>query len=234
MFNCTDYSKIFKDFQIVTTSRNTILKKDKKIYSTMVNDFKLLNLIQQYKKEIKNNFDLDAWNYKKVTYYEKNIKNFIEAKESTKKIYVYDVNHAYLSIIKKYNLISDDLFLKINEFYKTDKTKVMAVIGSVATRKKIDYYENYKLVNTDIKQDKEGLLIWNFIENKLSDIILDFKFNNNNNDNFVYYWFDEIAFNTEIDFDINIFKMNKAIITNRNDIYYYEKKELKRFDFLNK
>lgn len=233
MFNCTDYSKIFKDFQIVTTSRNTILKKDKKIYSTMVNDFKLLNLIQQYKKEIKNNFDLDAWNYKKVTYYEKNIKNFIEAKESTKKIYVYDVNHAYLSIIKKYNLISDDLFSKINEYYKTDKTKVMAVIGSVATRKKIDYYKAGKLINTEIKQDKEGLLIWNFIENKLSDIILDFKFNNNN-DNFVYYWFDEIAFNTEIDFDNNIFKMNKAIITNRNDIYYYEKKELKRFDFLNK
>jgi len=231
MFDCTDYTKIFKTFEIVTTSKNVILKKDKKIYSTMKKDFKLLKIIQRYKKEIKSKFDIESWNYKKVSYYDKNTKNIIKCRENVNIIYVYDINKAYLSVIKEFNLISDELYNMIAEYYKTDKTKVMAILGSISTRKKIDYYENRKLIKTDIKQDKEGILIWNFIENKVSDIILDLK-SSYSSDIFVYFWFDEIAFTEEVKIDKSVFKTNKALITKNNDIYLYEKKEIKRFDFL--
>jgi len=219
---------VFDTFEETTTSRSTILKDESSRYTNhATTDFKMLQLIKEYKKQVKSNFEkyYNKYEYQKISYYGINQKNLDASINKT--IYVCDLRKAYLMVIYNSNLINLQLFNKIKEYYLIEKPKVMQIIGSIAVRKTIKTYKDKILIKKEIDENIHGRLIWNFIENKINDEIL--KAKNENNKTFIYYWCDEIAFLEIPNINYSKYKATKSIINSKGEIVHQDTGEIKYF-----
>ncbi len=224
----------FKNFKLIRTSRRNILKANGKTYQFEDINYKFLAEIQKYKKnilpKIETHEELKKWEFIKVPYSYKNNDLLKKYNNTNEILYLYDVKRAYINVLRDEKLINEDIYNMIYKYYYIDKTKVMQIIGSVCTRKVIETYENSKLIDKKEIQNNDGILIWNFIENKLNNKIREIMINNKNK--ILYYWFDEICATKPLTLNNSIFGKELVTLKNDTEIINIENGDIKELSFL--
>ena len=102
-----------------------------------------------------------------------------------------DLNSAYLNSAFRLNLISEEIYLKLLSCSKPIRLRAL---GSIATKKDIYEYENGEMILHTLKKDDLLCNVWKYICYRTDLEILDL-ISENKQDNFVFYWFDNLFLN---------------------------------------
>jgi len=189
-------------FQIESTLRTKMVKfetekaKHVYIFSDEIVSYKDMHLLREVKQEVKkqtqnvNVGELDE----NVTYFDfhstvKDLHIDSGTIYDLKDVCEVDITKAYYYTARKLGYISDDFFKKC---LALPKPKRLRLIGSIATKKKIEVYEGGRLVEYYSKTDEKLRQCWFNIIRYTDNVMKEVK--NALDDDFIFYWVDGIYF----------------------------------------
>lgn len=153
------------------------MKEFKKI--TFFNIYRLL------KKECSEHILSNKITLGEVKYYE------VVSKEDfvSKEIYNIDLTSAYLHVLKNENIISDDLYKKLNKLPKIDR---LGIVGMLASKKHVYYMKGDNIEDLEIIEDKGLSNLFFYCVFKTHEIMTEIK--KILGESFVFIWVDGIYF----------------------------------------
>ena len=190
------------DFQIERTLRTTMVKFETHLYKHIyifaeeLVSYNDMHLLREVKNEVKkqtqgvNVGELDE----DVTYFEfhKTVKD-VDIDSGTiynlDNVCEVDITKAYYYTARKLGYISEDFFKKCLEL---PKPKRLRLIGSIATKKKVEVWENGILTEYFTKTDEKLRQCWFNIIRHTDNVMK--KVKDALDDDFIFYWVDGIYF----------------------------------------
>lgn len=186
-----------QDFEVRKTTKSTLIKFGKFSYMYADSHFKNmhLNLFQQLKKEVHSNIiknKIVVPEIVKSKYFDhRQFEKIGEGEFLTfNNVIEFDINKAYYNVLKKFKYISEDFY---NKCIKLPKNIRLALVGSLATKKTIFYYQKGELLYfEDEADDLLRRVFFHLVE--YTDMVLD-RFSKLSKDHFLFYWVDGIYLN---------------------------------------
>lgn len=226
-------------FTVVKTNYTTQIKNQfvNYIFFDESMSFKTLGLVGKIRKEVENNYQNNfVWGYDKIKYM---VYNFQELKPDSvlNNCIEIDINSAYLHAAKNLNLISNDTFNKVNKLNKINRLKAL---GSMATRKFIQEYENGEIISERIETNERLRAAWFQICYEIDKILFQCAYEIKKA--FLFYYVDGIYVApktiTDIDTVMNIISANgyefkikpvKIRVTQKQNLIVYDEKRARPF-----
>lgn len=231
------------DFNIERTLRTTMVKFETDLYkhiyifSGEIVSYKDMHLLREVKQEVTSqtkSIEVGELN-ENVTYFDfSNTVKDIELDSGTMysldKVCEVDITKAYYYTAHKLGYISTEFF---NMCLDLPKPKRLRLIGSIATKKKIEVWEGGQMVEYFSKTDEKLRQCWFNIIRYTDNVMKEVK--NKLDDDFIFYWVDGIYFkdrgyNVQIaksifekfDFSVTYEKLQKIEAVNIEGVLHLE------------
>ena len=189
------FRNLKKPYRIISTNYTSKIGNEKEEYiiSNEFTGFGFIKLLTKFKSEVKQNIKGRELIKKDIKYFDCNFDYFHDDEGLISGIEI-DISQAYLWATYYCEFISEETLKKFLTLKKSTRLKL---IGSLASRKRIFYYNEFgKLINQEVKKDEDFILCWNNICFQVDDFINHLIYLNDYN-KFVFYWFDNLFFNVK-------------------------------------
>lgn len=187
------FRSLKKPYRVISTNYTSKIGNEREEYiiSSEFTGFGFIKLLTKFKSEVQKNIQERELVKKDIKYFNCNFDYFHEDEGSVSGIEI-DISQAYLWATYYCKFISKET---LEKFLTLKKSTRLKLIGSLASRKRIFYYDEFgKLENQEVKKDDKLILCWNNICYQVDDFI-NHLITVNDYNKFVFYWFDNLFFN---------------------------------------